>query len=41
VWSFRPIVEEHPEMAWSLLEALAQRIRDVEARADGDGDEAA
>jgi CRP-like cAMP-binding protein len=32
VWSFRPIVEEHPEMAWALLEALAQRIRDVEAR---------
>src|SRR5262245_54937236 len=29
VWSFRPIVEEHPEMAWALLEALAQRIRDV------------
>jgi CRP-like cAMP-binding protein len=33
VWSFRPIVEEHPEMAWALLETLAQRIRDVEARA--------
>jgi CRP-like cAMP-binding protein len=32
VWSFRPIVEAHPEMAWSLLETLAQRIRDVEAR---------
>ena len=32
VWSFRPIVEAHPEMAWALLEALAQRIRDVEAR---------
>jgi CRP/FNR family cyclic AMP-dependent transcriptional regulator len=32
VWSFRPIVEEHPEMAWSLLESLAQRIRDIEAR---------
>jgi CRP/FNR family cyclic AMP-dependent transcriptional regulator len=34
VWSFRPIVEEHPEMAWALLESLAQRVRDVEARAD-------
>lgn len=33
VWSFRPIVEEHPEMAWALLESLAQRVRDVEARA--------
>jgi hypothetical protein len=33
---FRPIVEEHPEMAWVLLEALAQRIRDIEARQSGD-----
>ncbi|HXY17120.1 MAG TPA: cyclic nucleotide-binding domain-containing protein [Gaiellaceae bacterium] len=32
VWSFRPLVEERPEMTWSLLESLAQRIRDVEAR---------
>jgi len=32
IWSFRPIVEEHPEMAWALLESLAQRIRDIEAR---------
>jgi CRP/FNR family transcriptional regulator, cyclic AMP receptor protein len=32
VWSFRPLVESHPEMVWSLLEALAQRVRDVEAR---------
>ncbi len=32
VWSFRPIVEEHPEMAWALLETLAQRVRDVESR---------
>jgi len=44
VWSFRPIVEEHPEMAWALLEALAQKIRDVEARTGGgagNGDDAA
>lgn len=41
VWSFRPIVEAHPEMAWTLLEALAQKIRDVEARTRGDGDAAA
>jgi CRP-like cAMP-binding protein len=33
VWSFRPIVESHPEMAWALLEALAQRVRDAEGRA--------
>ena len=40
VWSFRPLVEEHPEVAWALLEALAQRIRDVESR-DGGDDQAA
>lgn len=33
VWSFRPIVESHPEMAWALLEALAQRVREAEGRA--------
>jgi CRP-like cAMP-binding protein len=32
VWSFRPLVEERPDMMWLLLESLAQRIRDVEAR---------
>jgi CRP-like cAMP-binding protein len=32
VWSFRPIVESRPEIFWALLEALAQRIRDVESR---------
>ena len=32
VWSFRPLVESHPEMAWALLEALAQRVREAEAR---------
>jgi CRP-like cAMP-binding protein len=41
VWSFRPIVEAHPEMAWSLLEALAQKVRDVEARTSGGNDDAA
>jgi CRP-like cAMP-binding protein len=33
VWSFRPLVESHPEMAWALLEALAERVRQVEGRA--------
>ena len=33
VWSFRPLVESHPEMAWALLEALAERVRTAEARA--------
>ena len=32
VFSFRPIVESHPEMAWALLEAMAQRVRDAESR---------
>ena len=32
VWSFRPIVESRPEIFWALLEALAQRVRDVESR---------
>jgi CRP-like cAMP-binding protein len=32
VWSFRPLVEGHPEVAWSLLEALAQRVRAAEGR---------
>ena len=31
VFSFRPIVESHPEMTWPLLEALAQRVRDAES----------
>jgi site-specific recombinase XerD len=30
--SFRPIVDSHPEMAWALLEALAQRVRTAESR---------
>jgi CRP-like cAMP-binding protein len=33
VWSFRPLVESHPEMAWALLEALAERVRQAEGRA--------
>ena len=32
VWSFRPLLEGHPEVAWAFLEALAQRVREVEAR---------
>jgi len=26
-WEFRPFVEEHPEVAWKLLQALARRLR--------------
>jgi CRP-like cAMP-binding protein len=32
VWSFRPFLESHPEMAWALLEALARRVREAESR---------
>jgi CRP-like cAMP-binding protein len=32
VWSFRPLIESHPEMVWALLEALAQRVRVAESR---------
>ena len=30
VWSFRPLIESRPEVAWSLLEALAQRVRAIQ-----------
>ncbi len=26
-WDFRPLVEEHPELAWKLLQNLARRLR--------------
>jgi CRP-like cAMP-binding protein len=32
VWSFRPFVETRPEVSWKLLEILADRLRDAEAR---------
>ena len=32
VFSFRPIVDSHPEMTWALLEGLAQLVRDAESR---------
>ena len=32
IFSFRPIVESHPEMTWPLLEALAGYVRDAESR---------
>jgi CRP-like cAMP-binding protein len=30
-WEFRPFVEEHPQVAWALLEALARRYREAQA----------
>jgi CRP/FNR family transcriptional regulator, cyclic AMP receptor protein len=32
VWSFRPLIENHPEVVWPLLESLAQRVRAAESR---------
>jgi len=31
-WHFRPFATEHPEVAWALLEAMVQRVRDAESR---------
>jgi CRP/FNR family cyclic AMP-dependent transcriptional regulator len=31
-WEFKPFVEEHPEVAWALLETLAGRLREAEFR---------
>lgn len=32
VWSFRPFVEQRPELAWKLLEMLAERLRTAQSR---------
>jgi CRP-like cAMP-binding protein len=29
-WEFRPFVEEHPQVAWALLQTLARRSRDAQ-----------
>lgn len=31
-WQFRPLVEEHAEIAWPLLEAMAARTRQLESK---------
>jgi CRP/FNR family cyclic AMP-dependent transcriptional regulator len=28
-WEFRPFVEEHPQVAWSLLQTMARRYREA------------
>ena len=33
-WEFRPFVQEHPEVAWPLLQSLVKRIRELESRLD-------
>jgi CRP/FNR family cyclic AMP-dependent transcriptional regulator len=30
-WEFRPFVEEHPKVAWTMLQTLARRLRDAQA----------
>jgi CRP/FNR family transcriptional regulator, cyclic AMP receptor protein len=30
-WEFRPFVEDHPAVAWAMLQMLAQRLRDAQA----------
>ncbi|MCY7303780.1 MAG: cyclic nucleotide-binding domain-containing protein [Thermoleophilia bacterium] len=32
VWSFRPFLEERPELAWKLLEILAGMLRSAQSR---------
>jgi CRP-like cAMP-binding protein len=32
IWSFRPFVAERPDLAWKLLEILAERLRAAQAR---------
>ena len=32
-WEFRSFVQEHPEVAWALLQTLASRFRETQARA--------
>jgi CRP/FNR family cyclic AMP-dependent transcriptional regulator len=32
VWSFRPLVEQRPDLAWKLLEILAERLRQANMR---------
>jgi CRP/FNR family cyclic AMP-dependent transcriptional regulator len=31
-WEFRPLVEQNASIAWKLLQALARRLREAEAR---------
>ena len=31
-WEFRPFIEQHPEVAWPMLETLVSHLRDAEQR---------
>ena len=35
-WHFKPIVLEHSEVAWALLEVLAQRVAETQVTGPGD-----
>jgi len=37
-WNFRPFATEHPDVAWALLEAMVQRVREAESRIPSGGD---
>jgi CRP-like cAMP-binding protein len=30
-WEFKPFVEEHPEVAWTLLQNMTRRLREAQA----------
>ena len=30
-WEFRPFLEEHPSVAWAMLQTLARRVRELES----------
>jgi CRP-like cAMP-binding protein len=31
-WEFKPFLQEHPDMAWTVLQTLAGRLREAERR---------
>jgi CRP/FNR family transcriptional regulator, cyclic AMP receptor protein len=30
-WEFRPFIEEHPQVAWAMLQTMARRLRESQA----------
>lgn len=34
-WHFKPVVLDHPQVAWALLEVLARRVRETQAAPSG------
>jgi CRP/FNR family transcriptional regulator, cyclic AMP receptor protein len=32
MWNFRPFLKEHPDVAWALLTALVNRVRQGQTR---------